>query len=120
MKSTSVHKRLRKTQARRRQRVRARIAGSPERPRLTIFRSLRHLVAQVIDDQGGRTIVAASDTEAKARGTGTERAAIVGELIAKKAIAKSIRSVVFDRRGYKYHGQVKALADAARKGGLQF
>lgn len=120
MKSTSVHKRLRETQARRRRRVRARIAGTQERPRLTIFRSLRHLAAQIIDDRDGRTLIAASDREAKARGTGIERAAAVGELIAKKATEKKIQSVVFDRRGYKYHGQVKAFADAARKGGLQF
>ena len=120
MKSTSVHKRLRQTQARRRHRVRARISGTPERPRLTVFRSLLHLAAQIIDDRDGKTLVAASDREAKATGTGVDRAARVGMLLAKKAMEKNIDTVVFDRRGYKYHGQVKAFADAARKSGLHF
>lgn len=120
MKSASVQKRLHATQARRRNRVRARVSGTADRPRLTLFRSLRHLSSQIINDREGKTLVSATDHEAKAKGTGIERATETGTLIAKKALAKDIRSVVFDRRGYKYHGQVKAFAEAARKGGLQF
>ena len=99
-------------------RVRNKIAGTAERPRLAVFRSLTHIYAQLIDDQGGKTIVAASDAD----GTGkkSERAAAVGKLLAERAKAAGIENVVFDRGGYRYHGRVKALADAARKGGLTF
>jgi len=99
-------------------RVRTKIAGTAERPRLAVFRSLTHIYAQLIDDQNGKTIAAASD----AGGTGkkSERAAAAGTLLAERAKAAGIENVVFDRGGYRYHGRVKALADAARKGGLSF
>ena len=99
-------------------RVRTKIAGTAERPRLAVFRSLTHIYAQLIDDQNGKTIAAASD----AGGTGkkSERAAATGTLLAERAKAAGIENVVFDRGGYRYHGRVKALADAARKGGLSF
>lgn len=106
-------------------RVRMKVAGTPERPRLAVYRSLKHIYAQVIDDQAGRTLAAASDLEKDLRAARngkkkTEVAALVGEAIAKKAKAKGISAVVFDRGGYRYHGRVKALAEAARKGGLSF
>lgn len=105
--------------AQRRRRVRARIVGTSQRPRLAVFRSLRHISAQIIDDEKGVTLVAASDTEAKAAGAGMERAQAVGTLVGEKALKKNITAVVFDRHGYKYHGQVKALAEAVRKAGLK-
>lgn len=101
-------------------RVRFKIEGTIERPRLSVYRSLSHIYAQLIDDLNSVTLVAASDTELKAKATKTEKAAAVGELIAKKAIEKGISQVTFDRGGSKYHGRVKALADGARKGGLKF
>ena len=95
------------------------------RPRFCVFRSLSHIYAQVIDDDSGRTLVAASDLEQEARastdGTGkTGRAANVGRLVGQRALDKGIKEVVFDRAGYRFHGRVKALAEAARKAGLQF
>lgn len=110
---------------RRHNRVRRRVSGTPERPRLSVFRSSANIYAQVIDDTVGRTLVAASTIE-KAVGaelngkTKTEQAKVVGRLIAERALAAGITKVVFDRGGYKYHGRVKALADAAREGGLKF
>jgi len=105
-------------------RVRARVEGVPERPRLAVFRSSAHIYAQVIDDIGGRTLVAASDIDpdgkTAAKGDKTARAKTVGSLIAKRAKAAGVSKVVFDRGGYLYHGRVKALADAAREGGLEF
>lgn len=106
-------------------RVRKKVAGTPERPRLAVYRSLKHIYAQVIDDQAGCTLAAASDLEQDLRAARngkkkTEVAALVGEAIAKKAKARGISAVVFDRGGYRYHGRVKALAEAARKGGLSF
>jgi large subunit ribosomal protein L18 len=103
----------------RHRRVRKRVAGSPERPRLAVFRSLSHIYAQVIDDRAGRTVAAASDVEVKS-GNKTERAKLVGRALADKAKAAGVGEVVFDRGGYKYHGRVKALADAAREAGLKF
>lgn len=104
---------------RRRARIRARIRGTGDRPRLAVFRGLRHISAQLIDDAKGHTLLAATDAEAGNAGkTGKERAAAVGALIGKKAVEKKITRAVFDRRGYKYHGQVQALAEAARKAGL--
>lgn len=100
-------------------RIRARVQGTPERPRLSVFRSLKGLSAQVIDDTAGKTLAAASTKEAKAKPT-LDGAKKVGELLAKKAKDAGVKAVVFDRAGYKYHGQIKALADAAREGGLQF
>ncbi len=106
-------------------RVRRRVRGVADRPRLVVFRSLRHMYAQVIDDAEGVTLAAASslDSEVKARRNGGSKAdvaGIVGSLIAERAAGAGINTVVFDRGGYKYHGRVKAVADAARKGGLSF
>lgn len=118
-------KTARAARVRRHIRVRHDLAGTPERPRLAIFRSLSHIYAQVIDDSAGHTLAASSDLDADVRKgvTGkkkSEVASLVGESIAKKAKEKGVESVVFDRGGFKYHGRVKALADAARKGGLNF
>lgn len=104
---------------RRKVRIRARIQGTAERPRLTVYRSLTQLTAQIIDDASGKTLAAASTGEAKAK-MNVEGAKKVGELLAKKAKDAGVTSIVFDRNSYKYHGRVKALADAAREGGLQF
>jgi len=110
---------------RRHRRVRKRVVGTPERPRLGVFRSLRHIYAQVIDDSQGCTLVAAStvDPEVAARIEGmtkVEQASVVGKVLAERALDQNIKEVVFDRGGYKYHGRVKALADAAREGGIEF
>ncbi len=106
-------------------RIRNHISGTAQRPRLAVFRSNKHMYAQLIDDVAGVTIVAASTMEAevasKVEFTSTvAAAAVVGEVIAKKAVEKGISEVVFDRGGFVYHGKVKALADAAREAGLQF
>lgn len=103
----------------RRRRIRAKIAGTAARPRLSVHRSLRQITVQIVDDSAGRTLAAASSKHAKAALT-KDGAAKVGKLIAEKAKAAGVTSVVFDRGGYKYHGRIKALADAAREGGLQF
>jgi large subunit ribosomal protein L18 len=110
---------------RRHARTRRRLTGVASRPRLSVFRSLKQIYAQVIDDETGRTLAAAStlDGEIRARIAGkkkTEAAAVVGEVLARRAAANGITSVVFDRGGYLYHGRVRALADAARAAGLQF
>jgi len=115
----------RAARTRRHIRVRKTLAGTPERPRLAVFRSLNHIYAQIIDDQAGQTMVAASDLEADVRKgrDGKKKgdvATLVGESVAKKAKEQGITSVVFDRGGFKYQGRVKALAEAARKGGLSF
>ncbi len=115
----------RKARERRRAHVRKRVVGTPERPRLNVFRSLKHIYAQVIDDSQGHTIVAAStvDKEVREQIVGmnkTEQAQVVGRVVAERALAKGVKKVVFDRAGYKYHGRVKALAEAARKAGLEF
>ncbi len=107
----------------RHQRVRVRISGTPERPRLNVFRSLNHIYAQVIDDTVGHTLAAASSLEPALRdlqGTKTEIARQVGRLVGERALARGIRRVVFDRGGYDYHGRVKALAEGAREAGLEF
>lgn len=111
-----------KTRQKRHLRVRNRVEGSATRPRLNVFRSLKHIYAQVIDDEQGKTLVAASSLEKDFQGSGGNIAAAkaVGEAIAKKALAKGISEVVFDRGGYIYHGRVAALAQAAREGGLKF
>jgi large subunit ribosomal protein L18 len=105
--------------------VRKDLSGTSERPRLNVFRSLSEIYAQVIDDQAGRTLVSAStiDHELRAKMDGlkkTDQARLVGKTLAERAKAKGIESVVFDRGGYRYIGRVKALADAAREGGLEF
>ena len=107
---------------RRHKRVRAKLSGTAERPRLCVFRSNSNLYVQVIDDVAGNTLVSAStlDKEVKTKHANKEAAKEVGALIAKKAIEKNITEVVFDRGGYIYHGVVKELAEAAREGGLKF
>ena len=101
--------------------IRKRIAGTPDRPRLTVSRSLHHTYAQIVDDLAGRTLVAASSLQLRsANGGNTQGAAQVGKALAEKATAAGIKKVAFDRNGLKYHGRVKALADASRKGGLEF
>lgn len=109
---------------RRHRRVRKRVHGTEERPRLNVFRSGKHIYAQVIDDDRGHTLVAASSLEPELRGrvkgSTVDGARAVGQLVAQRALAAGIRKVVFDRGGYLYHGRVKALADAAREAGLEF
>ena len=100
-------------------RIRGRISGTAERPRLCVFRSIKQIYAQLIDDVAGNTLVAASSKGIE-KGTKTEIAAQVGELVAKKAKEAGIETVVFDRNGFLFHGRIKALADGARKGGLKF
>jgi large subunit ribosomal protein L18 len=106
--------------SRRHKRVRVHVAGTPERPRLSVFRSLNHLYVQLIDDGAMRTLAAASTVDMKAKGKGMARAAEVGKAIAAKAQAAGVKTVVFDRGGFLYHGRIKALADAAREAGLEF
>ena len=103
-------------------RIRARVAGTGERPRLAVFRSINHIYAQVIDDQQGHTLVAAASTEKDLKGKGgnLDGAKLIGKTVAQRAKDKGITKVVFDRGGYLYHGRVKALADAAREAGLEF
>ncbi len=103
-------------------RIRKKLRGSPERPRLAIFRSVAHIYAQVIDDSKGVTVVAASTSEKGSKGTGGNVAAAreIGKRVAERAKERGITKVVFDRGGYLYHGRVKALADAAREAGLEF
>lgn len=108
---------------RRKSRIRRKVSGTPEKPRLSVFRSLNHIYVQAIDDATGKTLFAAStkDVKGKTKGTGNKDAAkLVGELIASKCKEKGIDAVVFDRGGYIYHGRVKALAEAARSAGLKF
>ena len=111
-----------KTRQKRHLRVRNRVAGTAERPRLNVFRSLAHIYAQVIDDDKGMTLAAASSLDKDFQGKGGNIAAAkaVGAAIAKKALEKGISEVVFDRGGYIYHGRVAALAEAARENGLKF
>ncbi|MCC6887537.1 MAG: 50S ribosomal protein L18 [Hyphomicrobiales bacterium] len=111
---------------RRHVRVRAKVAGTPQRPRLNVFRSSAHIYAQVIDDMAGHTLIAASDLEQEIKdragdgATKSARAKAVGEVIAERAKAAGINAVVFDRGGFLYHGRVRAVADGAREGGLEF
>jgi len=114
----------REARLRRHHRVRQKISGTKEQPRLCVFRSLNHIYAQVMDDSQGRTLVAASTLDAEIKDikekNKTARAELVGTLLAKRAVEKKISQVAFDRGGFRYHGRVKALAEAARKGGLKF
>lgn len=115
-------KALNQVRARRTRRNRAKISGSALRPRLAVSRSNKSISAQIIDDEKGRTLVHVSGKEANDVGQGktkSEKARLAGELLAKKAVAAGIKAVVFDRRGYKYHGRVLALAEGAKKGGLK-
>ncbi len=110
-----------KTRQKRHMRVRNKISGTAERPRLNVFRSNKNIYAQVIDDVAGVTLVSASTLDSEvAAGNKTEQATLVGKLVAERAAAKKISEVVFDRGGYLYHGRVQALAEAARENGLQF
>jgi large subunit ribosomal protein L18 len=118
-------KQKRQARQRRHARVRRHVLGTSERPRLNVFRSLKHIHAQVIDDTLGHTLVSASTVDAEVCAKlgdqdKTAQAALVGQTLAERALAAGIEQVVFDRGGYKYHGRVKALADAARKAGLRF
>ena len=106
--------------ARRHKRVRVHVAGTKQRPRLAVFRSLNHLYAQLIDDGASHTVAAASTVDLKSKGNGMTQAAEVGKAIAAKAKAAGVNQVVFDRGGFLYHGRIKALADAAREAGLEF
>ncbi len=104
-------------------RIRKRVQGTAERPRLAVFRSLNHIYAQVIDDRTGHTLAAASSAEKSVQlksGGNVEAAKVIGKLVAERAKQAGIGAVVFDRGGFLYHGRVKALADAAREGGLEF
>jgi large subunit ribosomal protein L18 len=116
-----VNKQVRRS--RRRVSIRKRISGTAQQPRLSVYKSLNHMYAQIIDDLSGRTIAAASTTDKslKSEKTGNSKAAeAVGALLAERARGKGVTAVVFDRAGFRFHGRVKALADAARKGGLKF
>jgi len=114
----------REKRLRRHKRVRKKVFGTPERPRLVVFRSLNHIYAQLIDDTIGHTLVSASSLDPEfpkdKRGSNIEGAKIVGELIGRRAVERGVKKVVFDRGGYKYHGRVKALAEGAREAGLEF
>ena len=106
---------------RRQRRIRGKVAGSPERPRLAVFRSNKGISAQIVDDKAGRTLAAASWLNIRDfKGDKTAQAVAVGKLLAQNAKAAGVEKVVFDRGGYLYHGRVKALADGAREGGLEF
>lgn len=112
--NTKTQKRIRL-----KKKIRARVSGTKEMPRLSVFKSNRFIYAQLIDDMSGKTLVSASDAKAK-KGTKTERAKEVGKEIAQKAISQKISKVVFDRNGFKYTGRIKVLADESRSGGLKF
>ncbi len=115
----------RKARKRRHRRVRKKVSGTADRPRMNVFRSLQHIYAQVIDDEMGHTLVSAStvDETVQKRINGldkTAQARVVGQVLAERALDKGVTKVVFDRGGYKYHGRVKALAEGSRQGGLEF
>ncbi len=121
----SIKNREQFRRTRRHRRLRNKVTGKPERPRLNIFRSARHIHAQIIDDAKGYTLVSAStlDKDIRAQAahlTKVDEAKAVGKLIAQRALAKGIKQVVFDRGGFRYHGRVKSLADASREAGLEF
>jgi len=115
----------RQARLRRHRRVRQVVTGSSERPRVSVFRSLSHIYAQVVDDVAGRTLVCASTLDGQIRGScaglsKTEAARVVGRVLAERALASGVTKVVFDRGGYRFHGRVQALAEGAREGGLAF
>ena len=109
-----------KLRLKRHKRIRSKISGTAERPRLSIFRSNKNIYAQLIDDVAGVTLASASSNEESISGTKVEQATAVGKLIAERGAEKGLKAVVFDRGGYIYHGRVKALAEAARENGLEF
>jgi large subunit ribosomal protein L18 len=118
-----IHKREKnEIRSRIHKRIRRKLAGTAERPRLAVFRSVAHIYAQVIDDSKGQTVASASSVEktSKTNGGNVAAAKAIGKAIAQRAREKGIKKVVFDRGGYQYHGRVKALADAAREAGLEF
>ncbi len=120
-----MSKQTEQARQRRHRRVRKRSVGTAERPRLNVFRSLKHIYAQVIDDDQGNTLAAASTLDPELRGTlsglnKTEQARSVGKLLGERALAQGVKQVVFDRGGYRYHGRVKALAEGSREAGLEF
>jgi large subunit ribosomal protein L18 len=120
-----ISKQRRLARKRRHRRVRKKVFGTAERPRLNVFRSLRHIYAQIIDDEQGHSLVAASTLDPDlcdqlASLDKTAQAKVVGKALAERALAKGIDKVIFDRGGYKYHGRVEALAEASREGGLEF
>ena len=117
MKQTTIKQ---KRYDQRKARVRAKISGTKERPRLSVYRSLKHIYAQIIDDDKGITLVASSDLSVKGKNKKSDAAALVGEDLAKKALTKKIKKVAFDKGASRFHGRVKALAEGARKGGLDF
>ena len=104
----------------RRKRVRSRVSGVLERPRLSVYKANRHIYAQLIDDATGKTLASASSLEVKSKAKKSDTAKEVGKILADKALAKSIKAVKFDRGGFAYHGRIKALAEGAREGGLEF
>ncbi len=109
----------------RKRRIRTKVHGTPERPRLTVYKSLKHIYAQIIDDTTGRTLVAASTLSPEVKALGEVEGKVgaaekVGQLVAKKALEKGVTKVVFDRNGFIYHGRIRAVADGARAAGLEF
>ena len=116
---TIIPKTRQEKRFRRHLRVRNRVSGTAERPRLVVFRSLKHIYAQLVDDTANRTLATVSDLGIE-QGKKGERATEVGKLIAERAKSAGVTRVVFDRAGYRYHGRIKAVADGARKGGLEF
>jgi len=127
IKQSKIRRSRRLQRKRRHYRVRAKIRGSAERPRLVVFRSLKNIEGQIVDDDAGRTVLGLStlnadvkDFKPEGKNRRVEQAFVAGQLLAEKAKAQGVSSVVFDRGGYKYHGRVKAFAEGARKGGLEF
>lgn len=120
--STSKHSSVKEVaRQKKKMRIRRRVKGSDERPRLCVFRSAKHIYAQLIDDASGKTLVTASTLDVEgAKNANRDSAKAIGKEIAKRALSKSIKEVVFDRNGYLYHGRVQALADGAREAGLNF
>ena len=118
MKSATQQKRAKRII--RHSRVRSRVTGTAARPRLAVFKANRHIYAQLIDDNEGKTLVSASSLEVKTKGKKSDLAKEVGKMVAEKAGAKKIKSVSFDRGGFAYHGRIKSLAEGAREGGLEF
>jgi large subunit ribosomal protein L18 len=116
--NSNAQKRIKR--AIRHKRVRSRVSGAAKRPRLSVFKANRHIYAQLIDDSAGKTLASASSLELKSKAKKIDTAKEVGKLLAAKALAKKIKAVKFDRGGFAYHGRIKALAEGAREGGLEF
>jgi len=116
----NIHRQKKLKRLVRHTRVRAKISGTENMPRLAVFKANSHIYAQLIDDEAGKTLAAASSLEVKSKGKKSDIAKEVGKMAAAKALAKNIKSVKFDRGGFAYHGRIKALAEGAREGGLEF